>query len=355
MFRNCHRSLRVLGAALLLAALGCAPAAQGPVFDPFTLFWPMPPEKPRVKYYDSLTGEADVKGARKMSLGDVIFGAPEVEFNLRKPYGVATDSEGRVYVSDVGGIVVFDKKNGNMRMIGNTGAIRLVRPLGLFIDKKNSLLYVTDGALDRCYAFTLDGKVIREFGQKNELKDPGGVVVDTERNLVFITNTKNHVVSVFDTEGKFIKNLGARGKEPGEFNFPTQIAIDNLGRIYVVDSGNFRVQIIDQDGKPIKEFGSIGMRHGQFARPKGIAVSPEGILFISDAMTHGMTVFDTDGTLLLTWGVRGWEKGMIDLPAGVHVDDKGLVYVVSQWTAKVDIFQYLTYPEDKDLKTRDKK
>jgi len=355
MFLSCHRSLRFIGLILLLAGLGSAPVAQGPSFDPHTLFWPLPPEKPRIKYYDTLRGEADVKGARKMNLSDTIFGAPDAEFTLRKPYGVATDSEGKVYVSDVGGIVVFDKKNGTLGMIGNSGAVRLARPLGLFIDKKSRLLYVADSSLDRCFTFTLEGKVMKEFGQKNELKDPGGVAVDIERKLVFITNTKHHVVSVFDTDGRFIKNLGARGKEPGEFNFPTQIAIDSIGRLYVVDSGNFRVQIIDQDGKAIKEFGSIGMRYGQFARPKGIAVSPEGILFVSDAMTHGITVFDSGGELLLAWGVRGWEKGMIDLPAGVHVDDKGLVYIVSQWTAKIDIFQYLTYPEDKDLRTPGKK
>lgn len=350
MFFRRYSSRVAIIAFLFLVGFGCgsAPQQQESRFDPFTLFWPLPPEKPRIKYYDSLRQQSDVNADRKLNLSDSIFGSPEPEFSLRKPYGVTTDNQGRVYVSDVGGIAVFDKKNRNLNFIGNTGGTRLIRPLGMFFEKKSNLLYVADSALDKVIVFTPDGRAVTEIGQKGELKDPGGVVVDTERKRIYVTNTKRHCISVFDMDGRFIKNMGEREKDPElQFNFPTQIALGRNGELIVVDSGNFRIQIFDQEGKVIRQIGQIGMLVGQFARPKGVGVSPEGYIFVSDAATHGITVFDEKGTLLLTWGVRGWERGMFELPAGIHIDDKGLIYVVSQWTAKVDIFQFLSYPDDK--------
>lgn len=342
MITNKNLLPAALSIFIFIFLAGCASAPKEE-WDPFKLVWPLPPEKPRIKYKDTLRSEEDVKP--KKSIAESIFGA-ESQFALMKPYGVVVDDEGRVYVSDVGKIVVFDKKAQKIYFIGDRGAVKLLRPLGLFYDKKDKLLYVADSALDRVFVFDLRGNPLREMGQHGELKDPGGVAVDSVRNRVYVTNTKNHVISVFNTEGHFIENLGERGVDPGYFNFPTQIAIDSEGNLYVVDTGNFRVQVLTPEGKPIRQLGGIGVRIGQFSRPKGIAISPQGYVFVTDAMFHGVTVFDKDGTLLLGWGSRGLEKGLFDLPAGIYIDDNNLIYVVSQWTAKVDIFELITYPED---------
>lgn len=334
-------SITLLSIFMFILATGCASPPKEE-WDPFKLVWPLPPEKPRIKYKDTLRTEEDVKP--KKGIAESIFGV-EKQMALMKPYGVVVDEEGRVYVSDVGKIVVFDKKSQKMYTIGEGGPVKLLRPLGLFYDKKDKLLYVADSVLDKVIVFDLNGKPLREMGQHGELKDPGGVAVDNVRNRVYVTNTKNHVISVFNTEGYFIENLGARGSDPGYFNFPTQIAIDSEGNIYVVDTGNFRVQVLTPEGKPLRQVGGVGVRIGQFARPKGVGISPQGYVFVTDAMFHGVTVFDKDGTLLLGWGSRGWEKGLFDLPAGIYIDDRNLIYVVSQWTAKVDIFELITYPE----------
>jgi len=333
--------------AIVMITIGCAPKQEVSKWDPYKLVWPLPPEKPRIKYYDSLKSEEDVKPKR--SISETIFGALPRAI-LRKPYGVTTDEEGRVYVSDVGRIFVFDKKNHKLTFIGDRGVGKLIRPLGMFYDKTTKRLYVADSYLDRVMVYdTRTGRAVLEIGQKGRgnLKDPGGVAVDTVRDRVYVTNTKRHVISVFNTEGEFIGDIGRRGEGEGEFNFPTQITVDKEGNIYVVDTGNFRVQVLSPEGKFLRKMGSIGVRFGQFARPKGIAIDPDGHIYVTDAMFHGVTIFDKDGTLLLTWGSRGWERGLFDLPAAIHIDERGLIYVVSQWTGRVDIFQYISYPEEK--------
>ena len=43
--------------------------------------------------------------------------------------------------------------------------------------------------------------------------------------------------------------FGSTGQDDGEFNRPTDVAVDNEGTIYVTDYKNDRVQIFDGDGK----------------------------------------------------------------------------------------------------------
>ncbi|MBI5640947.1 MAG: 6-bladed beta-propeller [Nitrospirae bacterium] len=344
---RCRKMILICIITLLAAFTGCASAPeQQSSWDPFKLVWPLPPDKPRIKYLDTLKSSEDVTSAK--NIAQSIFGEERTD-SLQKPYGVTTDERGRVYVSDVGRIFVFDKGSKKLSFIGDMATVKLIRPLGIFYERKSRLLYVADSSLDKVVVFTADGKLVMEFGQKGELKDPSGVAVDAERDKVYITNTKNHILSVFDTKGAFIKNIGSRGVETGNFNFPTQIALDDAGNIYVVDSGNFRVQVLDSEGKYVRTLGEIGMRFGQFARPKGIGISHDGYIHVTDSSFHGVTVFDKKGTLLLPWGGRGFEKGLFELPAAIHIDEKGHIYVVSQWTAKVDIFQFIAYPEDREL------
>jgi DNA-binding beta-propeller fold protein YncE len=41
---------------------------------------------------------------------------------------------------------------------------------------------------------------------------------------------------------KWGKISGGGGTELGEFNFPTGVAVDNIGNVYVADSLNHRIQ-----------------------------------------------------------------------------------------------------------------
>lgn len=308
-------------------------------WDPSALQWPG--ENPRIKYHSSIMSELDV--VEKKEIMNKISGEDKRPVRLLKPYGVTIDDSGRLYVSDIGRIFVFDRRAHKLSFFEDGG--RPKRPLGMFYDKKDSLIYVADGEMNRVFVFSMDGKIILEIGQHDELLRPGGVVIDSVRNRVYVTNTGKHTVSVFNTQGQFIGNIGTRGSGPGEFNFPTQIAIDKKGNIYVVDTGNFRIQILEpgEDFMTfIKEVGSYGTAYGQLGRPKGISLDKDGNIYVTDAMFHGVTVFNRDGKCLLAWGKRGWKPGLFELPAGIHIDEDGFIYVVSQGNARLDIFEVIT-------------
>ena len=48
---------------------------------------------------------------------------------------------------------------------------------------------------------------------------------------------------MYSSDGHFITSFGTEGKRRGEFNYPTDIAIDKDGKIYVTEYGNHRVQV----------------------------------------------------------------------------------------------------------------
>jgi tripartite motif-containing protein 71 len=57
-----------------------------------------------------------------------------------------------------------------------------------------------------------------------------------------------HEIKLFDREGKFIDRFGGLGKRLGQIAFPSGIAVDAQGRIFVAEKGNDRVQVFEEIG-----------------------------------------------------------------------------------------------------------
>jgi len=85
--------------------------------------------------------------------------------------------------------------------------------------------------------------------------------------------------------------IGRKGKRvhPPQFQFPTSVAADRLGNIYVADYGNARIQILDVKGHVIREPLNMGGK----CKPCALAVSLRGDLVITDAQI--LRVFSKTG------------------------------------------------------------
>ena len=62
--------------------------------------------------------------------------------------------------------------------------------------------------------------------------------------------------------------FGERGTKAGQFNFPTGLAVDGSGVLFIADSYNHRVQRITPDGG-VAVIGGRGTGRGQFLSPQG--------------------------------------------------------------------------------------
>lgn len=311
------------------------------------LVWPSPPLAPRIRYLGSVSTPADL-GRQKgfwRRVWDLFLGEERDE-RLVRPMSVVTDSQDRLIVADSAArlVHIFDRKRREYSTLRGSDQDPLILPIGVAVDDADSI-YVADGEQGKVYVFKSNGDFDRVFGRYAWLRRPMGLAIDRGAKRLYVVDTPSHDVKVFDLpSGELIKTMGERGTNAGEFNFPTYIATDRLGRVYVTDSLNSRVQVFDPEGRFVSTIGKQGDGSGDLSAPKGVSMDSEGHVYVADADFDNVQIFDASGHLLLYWGSSGTEPGQFWLPTGLFVDGQDRVYVADSYNNRVQIFQYLKAP-----------
>lgn len=303
------------------------------------IVWPAPPDEPRIEYIKTYESEDDFLSKFGKITRTLTGGSSG--FRLDKPFAVATDGNGKLFVSDVsGGVFVFDETNREVKVLGENSVISLESPRGIaYGNNKLFVGLVKEGII---VMLDMDGKVIGTMGKSGQFLNPIGVVYDKRLRRVIIVDTNRHQVFVFSENGDSLLTIGKRGEEDGDFNFPQSAAVDSLGNIYVVDGFNFRVEEFSPDGKFLRKFGSQGNIYGTFSRPKGIALDAYGNIYVVDALHQNFQIFDQNFDLLMFVGRfsnndnRGFQN-----PIGICIDQRNTIYVADQLNQRVQRFQLL--------------
>ncbi len=136
----------------------------------------------------------------------------------------------------------------------------------------------------------------------------------------------------------YVTQWGESGiSKPGFFSFPQNIAIDEIGNVYVTDLGNKRVQKFNSDGTFLLAWGSSGSGSGQFHSPAGI-VEFNGTVFVVDNQLQQIQTFDLDGNFIAKWGEEGSAQGQFLLPNGIAAGVDGIIYVVDTGNQRIQKF-----------------
>jgi DNA-binding beta-propeller fold protein YncE len=338
----------IAAAALALAACAPLPEKADDAKPRGPLVFPPPPDDPRFVYEWTLYSSADVvPDDRETLMRRMLTGESRAGVGLAKPYAVAVH-QGRIFLSDSVErfIKAFDVPQGKFFRVGVDDPGRLVKPLGIDVDR-TGVLYVADATLKAILVYDRDGKYLRRIGNEKLFDRLSSVTVDPRGERLYVVDiggvtSENHRVRVFNAQsGEHLYDIGRRGSKPGEFNLPRDLAIGRDGQLYVVDGGNFRVQVFDAGGKYLHAFGTVGKQLGNFARPKEIATDRDGNVYVVDTAFGNFQIFSAEGDLLMFVGERSEQDGPAKymLPSGIYVDEDGRVYMVDQWFRKVDVFR----------------
>lgn len=339
---SCFRCAAWFAWSLIVLAGGCRSTAPSATVEPMSLVWPRPPASPRIAYVQSISVPADlgVHPATWRKVVNFITGSDRGREAFVKPQGLAVDELGNLCVADPGAraVIYFDLQRGRLFRWEKIGEQDLVAPVSVAV--RNGRIFVGDTSLGKVLAFDRHGALAFEIAEG--LERPAGLAVTEDRLLV--ADALLHRVLVFDLQGKRLGQFGDYGTGPGEFNFPTHVAVDNEGKCYVTDSMNFRVQVFGPSGTFLRAFGGAGDSSGRFSRPKGVAVDQLAHVYVVDAMFDNVQVFDGDGRFLLNWGELGEAPGRFWLPAGAAVDSDNRIYVADAYNQRVQVFQYVGEP-----------
>jgi len=72
----------------------------------------------------------------------------------------------------------------------------------------------------------------------------------------------------------------------GSFDYPTGVATDLTGNVYVADTNNQSYSEIDTNGNFLNNWGSYGLGNGQFNGLGGLVVDSSGNIYVTDSYNH---------------------------------------------------------------------
>jgi DNA-binding beta-propeller fold protein YncE len=290
--------------SIVLVCVSAGPsAADEELQDGKPVFFPLPPDIPRLQFLKKFSSALDVSTTKK-GFRDFVFGGEENEGRLiQKPYGA--------------------------------GALQ--KPINITIDNDGTK-YITDTDREQVLVFDANDRFVRALGDPGQF-NPVDVAISGDR--LYVTDIMHHQVHVLDKHsGEDLFMFGEAGTEPGMLFHPTNLAIGSDNTVYVTDTTNFRVQQFSLEGELIREVGSIGSNYGQFARPKGVAVDRDDIIYVVDAAFQNVQILGQDGSPLMAFGGSGGQPWNMSMPTVVKIDYDNVSYFEQYMAPGFDI-EYL--------------
>lgn len=275
---------------------------------------------------------------------------------------------------------------------------RMRRPLGVLVD--GPVVLVTDGLLGRVGVYTLEGRLVRTFGE-GTLEVPLYIAEHPLTGEYWVSDRRRGTLSVFGPSGDFRRDFtatvpadpAAAPAASGSGWSPAALDFDADGTLYVTDIAGQRVLRFGPDGRFVRADGRAGVAShtAQYPDllmfPNGVKVSgdrvwvadsnnrrlkvcapagdcerlitsddmrlPRGLDLLSgpqagpagaervvvmDAFGHDGLIFDATGARLTSFGEPGALEGQFANPNDVAVSEDGLLFVADTSNARVQVW-----------------
>ena len=167
---------------------------------------------------------------------------------------------------------------------------------------------------------------------------PYGSLVFSQSELLFVCDSCNHRIQILKNE-LFSYTFGQCGKEPGYFNYPTDLTLNsNEDQLFITDRSNHRIQVFTPSGQFLRIFGNFTDIPFQLGYPVGIHYTTDNHLLISSYSTYCMLVFEVDGRFVSAIEGTYQGKERFSYPCGVIMMNNGHIVVTNNGTHKLVVF-----------------
>lgn len=217
------------------------------------------------------------------------------------------------------------------------------KPTGLCVDSTNRV-WAADTHYARVIAFDRDGREVLRFGSAGEGPGqfifPTDVALDAEGFIYVGEYGGNDRISKFSPEGRYILSFADKASGDGWVERPAGLCFDAAGVLWVTDSCHHRICRYDRSGTFLGAFGAPGKGSEQLNYPYGLDVEPNGAIVVADRGNNRIVRFSSNGAWLNAWGTPGRLVGQIAQPWGVVTDGNGRLYALDSWNNRVQIIRW---------------
>jgi sugar lactone lactonase YvrE len=242
-------------------------------------------------------------------------GSTDTSSSLWGPTSVLFDSSGNLYIADSGNSRIRKMtSDGELITVSNNvqGETNpsLISPYQISFDS-SGILYMADFGGNRIMKMDSSGDITivagsgtTDFADGNgteaSFNRPPGVIVGPGNNL-FVADSGNHRIRKINTSSGEVTTVAGSdtvGDNDGNgtnasFMFPTELAFDNAGNLYISDVVNNKIRKMDTAGNvtTIAGSGLSGSDNGpaasaSFNGPGGIAVDNAGNIYVPDVYNN---------------------------------------------------------------------
>lgn len=259
-----------------------------------------------------------------------------------------TVKAGSIWTTASGTPVVTTIAGGTLGFVDGTGtAAQFKNPSASAVDSRNNL-YIADTGNNAIRKSTPAGEVITLAIHFNY---PTGIAADAGGN-VYVSDAGTYSIKKVTPDGAVTTVLagsGIKGYKDGpgataRFSSLGQLAVDASGYVYVADTGNQAIRKITPAGDVTTlAGGNYGFvddtgTAAEFRYPTGVAVDSSGNVYVADSRNHAIRKISPAGvvTTLAGNGTAGYHDGtgpsaQFDYPGSVTVDASGTVYVADDY------------------------
>jgi sugar lactone lactonase YvrE len=309
-----------------------------------------------------------------------VFSGPATNLDLGFCLAVAVDNNGHVYVPEWSRSFVWkiDLASATMSIVAGNGSSHYVveggpateteiLPSSVLTDPDGNVYFGTSSVV---YKIDQNGTTTAVAGSrfpigygdgsaalKATINGPYGMDFDSKGNL-FITDHGQHVIRRVDKITKVITTVAGNGTQGGysgdgvtatnaKLNWPTDVALDPAGNIYIADQLNHRIRKVDALTGLISTVAGTGEQgydgEGKLAinskldSPYGISLGNNGKLYIADTGNNRIRKVDlTTGLISLVAGngILGYNgdnipatEASLARPQAVFVDRFNTIYI----------------------------
>ena len=284
--------------------------------------------------------ESGASGGVRCVFGGVGMGRGEFQY----PRAIAVSPvDGCVFVIDKAARVQRFSPDGRYATEWRMPEWQNGKPTGACVDR-HGCLWVADTHYARVIEYDRDGHELLRFGRNGEGPGefiwPTNIAIDADDFVYVGEYGGNDRISKFTPRGRFVSCF-ARGEESaGGTIRPQGLSFDRDGVLWVADAGHHRICHYSREGSFLGAFGSLGSDAGQFRFPYDVVAMPDGTLVISDYGNNRLVRATRGGRVIGTWGATGRELGQLVHPWSVDIGPAGDLYVMDSWNSRVQVVRW---------------